>query len=73
MQRTNRISDQAISDLSMEQLNAADASGSCSVGTSSVALLQPEIRVNIDSTSQDDSNDTNSFATSSGLRPSSDL
>eukprot|EP00959_Pyramimonas_sp_CCMP1952_P144413 3023175-Pyramimonas_sp.AAC.1 len=29
---------------------------------SSLALLQPELRAKTDSTSQDDSNDTNSFA-----------
>eukprot|EP00959_Pyramimonas_sp_CCMP1952_P116772 2440623-Pyramimonas_sp.AAC.1 len=50
MQRTISVSGQAILDLSMEQLNAPDASGSFSVGTSSVALLQPELRANIDST-----------------------
>eukprot|EP00959_Pyramimonas_sp_CCMP1952_P408468 8560784-Pyramimonas_sp.AAC.1 len=33
-----------------------------SVRMSSVALLQPEFRAKTDSTSQDDSNDTNSFA-----------
>eukprot|EP00959_Pyramimonas_sp_CCMP1952_P336166 7039229-Pyramimonas_sp.AAC.1 len=45
----------------MQQPNAPHASGSCSVRTSSVALLQPELRAKIDSTSQDHSNNTNSF------------
>eukprot|EP00959_Pyramimonas_sp_CCMP1952_P070196 1465556-Pyramimonas_sp.AAC.1 len=62
MQRTKSVSGQAISDLSMEQPNVTDASGSFSVRTSSVALLQPEQRAYIDSTSRDDSNNTNSFA-----------
>eukprot|EP00959_Pyramimonas_sp_CCMP1952_P110169 2305048-Pyramimonas_sp.AAC.1 len=46
----------------MEQPNALRASGSFSVRTSSVALPQPELRVKIDSTSQDHSNNTSSFA-----------
>eukprot|EP00959_Pyramimonas_sp_CCMP1952_P474037 9502762-Pyramimonas_sp.AAC.1 len=46
----------------MQQPNASDASGSFSLRTSSVALLQSELRAKIDSTSQDDSNNMNSFA-----------
>eukprot|EP00959_Pyramimonas_sp_CCMP1952_P366261 7670968-Pyramimonas_sp.AAC.1 len=43
----------------MQQPNANDDS---SVRISYVALLQPKLRVKIDSTSQDDSNNMNSFA-----------
>eukprot|EP00959_Pyramimonas_sp_CCMP1952_P293938 6147488-Pyramimonas_sp.AAC.2 len=46
----------------MQQTNAHDDVKSVSVRISSVALLQPELRANIDSTSRDDSNNTNSFA-----------
>eukprot|EP00959_Pyramimonas_sp_CCMP1952_P377047 7897642-Pyramimonas_sp.AAC.1 len=46
----------------MQQPNAPHASGSFSVRTSSVGLLQPELRAKIDSTSQDHSDNTHSFA-----------
>eukprot|EP00959_Pyramimonas_sp_CCMP1952_P019459 411149-Pyramimonas_sp.AAC.1 len=46
----------------MQQPNAAHAFGSFSVRTGSVALLQPELRAKVDSTSQDHPNNTNSFA-----------
>eukprot|EP00959_Pyramimonas_sp_CCMP1952_P007159 149786-Pyramimonas_sp.AAC.1 len=46
----------------MQEPNAPHASGSFSERTSSVALLQPKLRANIDSTSQDHSNNTHSFA-----------
>eukprot|EP00959_Pyramimonas_sp_CCMP1952_P205639 4300393-Pyramimonas_sp.AAC.1 len=45
----------------MQQPNAPHASGSFSVRTRSVALLQPELRAENDSISQDHSNNTNSF------------
>eukprot|EP00959_Pyramimonas_sp_CCMP1952_P127895 2674789-Pyramimonas_sp.AAC.1 len=51
----------------MQQTNANDTSDSVSVRISSVALLQPELRAKTDRTSQDDSNDTNSFATLAGV------
>eukprot|EP00959_Pyramimonas_sp_CCMP1952_P347790 7285254-Pyramimonas_sp.AAC.1 len=46
----------------MQQTNGPDDSEPVSVRTSSLALLQPELRAITDTTSQDDSNDTNSFA-----------
>eukprot|EP00959_Pyramimonas_sp_CCMP1952_P467327 9491399-Pyramimonas_sp.AAC.1 len=46
----------------MQQADASDVSESFSVITSPVAPLQPELVQKTDSTSQDDSNDTNSFA-----------
>eukprot|EP00959_Pyramimonas_sp_CCMP1952_P428140 8966854-Pyramimonas_sp.AAC.1 len=46
----------------MQQTNAHDVSESVSVHISSVALPQPELRAKIDSTSEDHSNNTNSFA-----------
>eukprot|EP00959_Pyramimonas_sp_CCMP1952_P223595 4675147-Pyramimonas_sp.AAC.1 len=60
MQRTNSVpSDFRPLDGTAE---APDASGLFSLRTSTVALLQPELRAKIDSTSQDNSNNTNSFA-----------
>eukprot|EP00959_Pyramimonas_sp_CCMP1952_P189601 3966299-Pyramimonas_sp.AAC.1 len=47
----------------MQQTNAPDASGLVSVRTSSVPFRQPELRAKTDITSQNNSNDTNSFAT----------
>eukprot|EP00959_Pyramimonas_sp_CCMP1952_P010504 220206-Pyramimonas_sp.AAC.1 len=46
----------------MQQTNGPDDSESVSVRISSSALLQLELRAKTDSTSQDDPNDTNSFA-----------
>eukprot|EP00959_Pyramimonas_sp_CCMP1952_P239718 5009399-Pyramimonas_sp.AAC.1 len=46
----------------MQQTDGPDDSEKVSVRMSSVALLQPELRAKTDSTSQEDSNDTNSFA-----------
>eukprot|EP00959_Pyramimonas_sp_CCMP1952_P179279 3748093-Pyramimonas_sp.AAC.1 len=46
----------------MQQPNVPHASGTLSVRTSCVAHLQPDSHAKIDSTSQDHSNITNSFA-----------
>eukprot|EP00959_Pyramimonas_sp_CCMP1952_P440842 9229799-Pyramimonas_sp.AAC.1 len=46
----------------MQHPNPPHASGSFFVRTISVALLQPELRAKMDSTSQDHSNNINSFA-----------
>eukprot|EP00959_Pyramimonas_sp_CCMP1952_P149738 3132917-Pyramimonas_sp.AAC.1 len=46
----------------MQQTSPHDDIEPASVRISSVALLQPELRAIVDSTSQDDSNNTNSFA-----------
>eukprot|EP00959_Pyramimonas_sp_CCMP1952_P472112 9499514-Pyramimonas_sp.AAC.1 len=46
----------------MQQTNAHDDFESVPVRISSEALLQPELRAKIESPSQDDSNNTNSFA-----------
>eukprot|EP00959_Pyramimonas_sp_CCMP1952_P108950 2278115-Pyramimonas_sp.AAC.1 len=46
----------------MQQTKGPDDSVSVSVRMSSLALLQPELRAKTDSTSQDDSSGTNSFA-----------
>eukprot|EP00959_Pyramimonas_sp_CCMP1952_P451767 9458758-Pyramimonas_sp.AAC.1 len=46
----------------MQETNPHDDIESVSVRISSVALIQPELHAIIDSTSQDDSNNTDSFA-----------
>eukprot|EP00959_Pyramimonas_sp_CCMP1952_P175061 3658307-Pyramimonas_sp.AAC.1 len=61
-QRTNIFSARASSDLSTQQTNAPNASGSASVRTSSVALLQPELIQKMGNICQEDSENRNSFA-----------